>query len=323
MPFSPTLPSARRCDAVLFTTCDLGSGRLDDLQRLLASVRRAVTEDGLSIIHYVLLQRAADGVPPPLLGDDWHAPRFMTAAARLPLSRARNLMLAQALRDKALQHAAWVAFPDDDAWYPPQLLLELSLLFACHPHVDLITCRYGSAPLDLSPLGADPAFRPAESRGEMVRRVSSNTLMLRASAALRTGFFDERLGLGAAINGGEDLDYALRSDGCRPERALISDEILVGHRDRLAWVRSRYYAGSLFALARAARRQPMMAGQAARKLLVGLALLAGRELGWREWRSGLRAGWLGWRLPDPGTAFTLEAEPHLVEGMHHGAADQS
>lgn len=292
------MPAARR-GVVLFTTCDLAGGRSADLLRLLGSVRDAMHARETPVFHYILLQRAA-GEPPAALSEA-AAPgtRMVVIPERVSLSRARNLLLSRARRDGVLATALWVAFPDDDAWYPPGLLGEVTSLFASRPLLGLATCRYGAAPTMLPPGSAGTTFRTMSGYGEVVRIVSSNTLMLRASVVEMVGGFDERLGVGARINGGEDLDYALRAMVCGRGEAVLSQQPLVGHRDRLAWVRSRYFAGSLFALARAARARPRIAAQVLRKLAVGISLLGLRELSPAELARGLRAGLAGWFHPRP------------------------
>lgn len=288
--------ASARHHIVLFTTCDLGGGRQQDLLRLLGSITRAVRQERLAVRHYILLQRAVAGVPPLVQAAAGPQACLLTTDARVPLSRARNLLLARARADGALAAALWVAFPDDDAWYPPGLLREVTMLFANSASLALVTCGYGARPVRL---GAAAAFRPLRGCGELIRTVSSNTLMLRASAVEETGGFDERLGLGARISGGEDLDYALRAALSRGAHAVLSELPLVGHRDRLPWVRSRYFAGSLFALARAARSRPSLAAHVLRKLLVGVALVALRELSPGELHAGIRTGLSGWRMSQP------------------------
>jgi hypothetical protein len=261
-------------------------------------VERAGRQERLPLRHYILLQRAPGGIPAPLLAAAGPNACLLAVGGRVSISRARNILLTQARKDGALATALWAAFPDDDAWYPPQLLGEINAMFARSGSLALVTCAYGERPLSLVPGAAAAVFRPVRGYGELIRTVSSNTLMLRASLVEATGGFDERLGLGARVNGGEDLDYALRACGCRMEHVILSEQTLVGHRPRLPWVRSRYFAGSLFALARGARRRPAMSVQLARKLMVGMALVMLRELSARELHAGIRIGLAGWgRLP--------------------------
>ena len=283
------------CDTVLLTTCDMGGKRSGELERLMRSVSAAVADTGLRIRHFLLLQRCGDNTSVPPLPS--HA-EVLKIPHRVSLSAARNMLLKRAIANGVLNRSRWLAFPDDDAWYPAGLLKSVDTLFELQPELDIFICKYASGPHTLAtlPAGVGAAFVP--STRQFVANVSSNTLMMRTELALSTGYFDERLGIGAPISGGEDLDFALRAytRGCR--KALLFSAELVGHRDRMVWVRSRYYAGSLFALCRCSRNAAV-AKEALRKILVGFYLLLRHELTLGEWVSGSRTGLSGWREQTP------------------------
>lgn len=265
-------------DALLLTTCDMQGGRTDELLRLLHSISQQVQEDGVRVVHYVLLQRADPQAA--ALPTDWvqHDLRFLSLPGRVSLSRARNLMLHQVELDDVLSSARWLAFPDDDAWYPPGFIRRMTTLFLSAPQVGMATCQYASAPTAVAATPNSGAFDVLTSSAEFVRTVSSNTLFLRTDIARSVGFFDERLGVGAPINGGEDLDFALRAFTLNAGKTLISRLPLVGHRDRQIWIRSTYFGGGLFALARAARGDARLWWPFVRKMLVGIFLFAKGEL---------------------------------------------
>lgn len=294
-----TSPGQGRRGVVLFTTCDQGAGRATELLRLISSVHSAANLARMPIRHYILLQRAPGGASATLREAAGPSASLLAIGDRVSLSRARNLMLGRARRDGALAEALWVAFPDDDAWYPPSLLSEVNALFTARASLALVACRYGTQPAELTAGAGLRVFEAAHGYHELIRAISSNTMMIRASVVDDVGGFDERLGLGARINGGEDLDYALRVLARPSGSALFSNDELVGHRDRMPWVRSRYFAGSLFALARAARSRPSLAGHVLRKLLVGISLVGLRELSMRELVTGARTGLSGWFMPAP------------------------
>lgn len=278
-------------DYVLITTCDARGERLLDLMRLLRSVDAEVGSHGLSIRHYILLQNT--GSLPTELATSVRAQRiFIFVTHGLSLSRARNCLLRQALRDGVLPLTKLCAFPDDDAWYPPGSLASILNTHNDHSGIGVLTCDYGSNPVSASEM-AKAAFHEVADRGLFVRRVSSNTLFLKADLVESVGFFDERLGVGGTINGGEDLDFALRAYLKAGHRAMIYQGPLVGHRDRLPWVRSRYFAGSLFAIARGARQDIPLALQLLRKIAVGGLLVFSRELSAGAYVAGLRQGLSG------------------------------
>ncbi|MDV3240826.1 MAG: hypothetical protein LOY00_03435 [Methylocaldum sp.] len=272
-------------DALLFTTNDSAGGRHDELERMVRSVERAIATSGLRVVQYLLLQRHAPGQPLPALPDYI---RVTTIPDRVSLSKARNLLLSSAREDGMFERSLMVAFPDDDAWYPEGTLEAMLALFGGDASLDLAICRYSSTPSTLSALPSElRAARPASARA-FVANASSNTLFMRASRAAQTGYFDESLGVGAPINGGEDLDYALRAYVAAGEKAVWFDASLVGHRDPHRWLIGHYYAGSLYALSRSAASSRAVALQAVRKVLVGIYLLLRRELAWPAFSRALR-----------------------------------
>ena len=284
-------------DYLLLTTCDGRNERLLDLIRLLHSIDAEIQTHGLRIRHYILLQNTRK-LPQQLAANVSEQRILMLESGRLSLSRARNRMLQQAKHDGALATATLCAFPDDDAWYPTNLLTLILDTYKRHPHISILTCDYGSDPVSPS-LTNQVAFQDAMDCGLFVRRVSSNTLFLSASLTAEVGFFDERLGVGGEINGGEDLDYALRAYVRANHQVMICEDKLVGHRDRLPWVRSHYFAGSLFAIARSARNDLQLAAQLLRKIAVGGFLVISRELSIGAYLSGLRSGLSGLTILDP------------------------
>lgn len=259
---------------VLITTTDLQTLRPDELSRLAASVaaQRAERPD-IRIHHLLLVQRSpADGAyrlpftPQP---HDFVLP----TPDRLSLSAARNRLLAEARRQDLLAGAAIVAFPDDDAWYPPRFLSLLHDRFGAMPALDFWFCRYASVPAALG----DAVGRTA-SLGDVLRRASSNTMVLRGSLVAVLPPFDERLGVGAALPGGEDTEYALAA-WSRARETEFLDEPCVGHRDFTPALRAKYFGPALAAiLSHALHPAPGKANairlQAARKLAVGLAYAA-------------------------------------------------
>jgi hypothetical protein len=252
---------------VLLTTCNLSAGRGQELSRLLESLEPAL-QPGVAIRHHLLLQEwdpcgAALALPP------WVS--CTTIPGRLGISAARNVLVRGARAEFA--DADLVAFPDDDAWYPPGLLAGMCALLDRFPRAGLVVSAYSSAPCAIP---ADPPL--SRQLGNFVRSSSANNLFVRGRAAGAAGLFDEQLGLGAPVNGGEDLDYALRVLAASGEAPLAVTLPLVGHRDPAPWARSRYFAGSLTALIRARADVPGARAQYLRKLLVGVAMAMRGEL---------------------------------------------
>lgn len=121
------------------------------------------------------------------------------------LSKARNVALEHVIGD-------YVAFPDDDCWYTPDLIRRVVAFFASKPEWDGLVGRA------IDEAGKPSAGRPDARSGAMSafnlwRRVTSYTIFLRRAVVETVGPFDETLGLGSATpwRSGEDLDYVLRA----------------------------------------------------------------------------------------------------------------
>jgi hypothetical protein len=255
-----------RPSLLLVTTTDFEAGQSDQLKRLLRSVEAyRQSEDAWDVQMLLLLQRTADTEA------DW--PGWISVdfiPSRISLSKARNRLLKNQ-PPGALARFTVVAFPDDDCWYPPGTLAHISREFAQDPVLDFIFCRYGS---NTDAAGASRQVAPPLQT--LIATASSNTIFVRGVVAEATGGFDERLGVGAPHNGGEDTDYALRAR-THARKVLFIDEILVGHRDIDSSFKARYFAGGLIAIAKSANWTDGLVALL-RKLLVGAWLVASRRL---------------------------------------------
>jgi glycosyltransferase involved in cell wall biosynthesis len=216
------------------------------------------------------------------------------------LSRARNAGLAQVLE------GAVVGFPDDDCWYPPELLYEVAELLSAHPGWDGATGR-----------SVDEAGRPSNARwarraGRITRRnvwthAVSYTIFLRGAVVEDVGLFDDTLGPGAGTPwlASEEMDYLLRALAAGHE-LHYEPRLLVRHpltREQLAESDLEAGYGYALAMGRVLRRNRLPGWFAAYH--VGrafggalLSLLRGRPLPARfHWRAGLGRlrGWQGGR----------------------------
>lgn len=123
------------------------------------------------------------------------------------LSRARNLGLSYASGDI-------IGFPDDDCWYPPQLLAQVNAFFEAHPNYQGLTVK----PVDA--LGRK-LVNQASDRSCKIRKQTvfgcgksiSYCIFLRTVVTKEVGSFDETLGVGAGTSwgAGEEADYLLRA----------------------------------------------------------------------------------------------------------------
>lgn len=117
---------------------------------------------------------------------------------RRGLSRSRNAVLGRCRGDV-------IAFPDDDCWYPDDLVASVLARLDAEPGLDLLSICWGE-PDRRHPMFA--ARAQAITAWGVFRCASSITIFVRREAlgGLR---FDERLGAGAALAGGEEMDLLL------------------------------------------------------------------------------------------------------------------
>lgn len=273
-------------DVVLLSTTDMKGGRETVRERMLESLAASARE--LSSAHplalHMLLQNCGSQ---DLAAFEGAAPSFVhpvAIAGRASLSSARNLLLRRLLEQRAIAGDALVAFPDDDCWYPPGLLSALVAQFTRETSLDFWFCRYGSRPDELANAQAS-VVTPRARIAEIVRNASSNTLFLRGAIVTAVGEFDEGLGVGTALGGSEDLDYALRAHRLA-RKTDYHKAALVGHRDKSLEIRARYFTSGLIVLARHAREGVM--GEFLRKIAVGVFLMLRTELTPREFTQALR-----------------------------------
>lgn len=174
-------------------------GRTQELERLLLSLAR----QKMMNFEVLIIDQNQD-----------RRVRYLLDHRRLPfpclwlrsskgLSRARNLGLLHATGEI-------LAFPDDDCWYPDEILDQVSTWFDENEY-DFLLCsardermQPSSArwPKSSGPVGRESILGACISFGLFVRRAEAN----------RIGPFDENLGLGSSghYGSGEDTDYGLR-----------------------------------------------------------------------------------------------------------------
>jgi len=118
-------------------------------------------------------------------------------------SRARNAGLDAA-------RGEIVAFPDDDAWYPPGLLPQIDELFTSHPEFDGFCVR--GTDEDGNDAGIRWLEHPAVINRFNIWRTSIEFSMFFRSAAVSDLRFNEQLGPGATTGWdcGEGTDLMLR-----------------------------------------------------------------------------------------------------------------
>jgi len=270
-------------DAVFITTSNCQGARHNELKRMLDSVAETVDQYGVTIVHYVLLQNYTSEYELVEFPD---FVRILKVDHLLSLSKARNILLKKALQDGTLDSSSILAFPDDDAWYIPEALNAILEQFKIDQLLDIFFCKYGSKPFEINPKELHLKLVKPSTK-EFVQNLSSSTLFSRTKLIKYAGLFDEELGLGAPINGGEDLDYGLRLYTQPKVKVRYLHAALIGHRDRVDDTKIRYFEGSLCALARLSLSHLGIFVQFIRKLLVGFYFLITRKIVLRKYCSAI------------------------------------
>lgn len=174
--------------------------RVPELDRLLSSLEEQSYRD----FEVIVIDQNPDDRLVAVLGD--HAClRIEHLRSERGLSRARNLGLRVARGDI-------LAIPDDDCWYPKDLLASVAEWFESHPAFGLL----GTALRDAEGNSSGPNLPRASCRctkSNVWKCAISPAMFLRQSVSRAVGGFNEHIGVGArsAYQSGEETDYVLRA----------------------------------------------------------------------------------------------------------------
>ena len=193
-------------------------GRTSELERFLASLEAQSYRDFELI---VVDQNLDDRLVPLVRSYEDELAITHIRERRRGASRARNI---------GIEHAGGdiVTFPDDDCWYPPDLLGRVAQIFVHHPELDGLTGRL----IDGHGRGVMGRFDLKPGRIEAFNvwaRGIEATIFLRRSRVegLR---FDESLGVGSGTMWGAgevtDVMLTLLADG---KLLYYYPDILIGH----------------------------------------------------------------------------------------------
>ena len=180
-------------------------GRVEEVKRFLASLDAQTYQD----FDLIIVDQNPDNRLEPLV--EPYLNRLSILHLRTPCnpgaSRARNAGLQHVKGDV-------VSCPDDDCWYPPGLLEQVTRCLQENPDIDGVSGRLASNPEALEQ-NLDPDVGPgALITGPFgVLKVPGMVgLFLRTPVVKKVGSFDETLGPGAGTpwGAGEDTDYHLR-----------------------------------------------------------------------------------------------------------------
>jgi len=174
--------------------------RVAELERLLTSLEGQSCRDFEVII---VDQNPDDRLAPILRKHDRLALHHFRCESGA--SRARNVGLRTAKGDL-------IAFPDDDCWYPEELLATVADWFEAHSGFGVLFTTIRTA--DNKPTGPKwppdgPCLCTKENTWDCGLTLNA---FLRREVTDAIGFFNENIGLGVAsrYQSGEDIDYLLR-----------------------------------------------------------------------------------------------------------------
>jgi len=195
---SPSPADAPPAPAVSLLLCTIG--RTEPLVRMLGSL----TKQNVTDFEVVVVDQNPPGVLEPVLAPFAAALRIVHCHAARGLSRARNVGLAQC-------RGAILAFPDDDCWYPQDLVASIVEMFRASPGIGVHSGRTLDAEGRES-LGVFLANDASITKRNVWFVGNSNSLFVSADAARKIGGFDESLGVGAPtkFKSGEETDFILR-----------------------------------------------------------------------------------------------------------------
>ena len=277
--------NAANSTAVMLTTCHVEYDGIDDLFRLIGSLEAALLAgevQGLRLL--VLLQGCDQGRGAKLAAE---LPRWVeidSYPGRLSSSDARNQLLSWLDLGAHRNAPTFVAFPDDDAWYPPGSLGCIATQFARHPSAYLMLARYGfDASGDVCGQAHRASLHQALSHGACA------CLFVRPSALASVGGFSPLLGLGSLLRGGEDTEFVHRAFHHVDGRVMLLPGVLVGHAVADPVKKAGYYEGALAAMLAHRRASPAAYLAFLRKLAVGVYLVTRGRLRPGAFLSAIRA----------------------------------
>jgi GT2 family glycosyltransferase len=175
--------------------------RTEELSRFLGSL----AAQSFRNFRLILVDQNDDSRLDPILARRCDAIPLIRATSTRGLSRSRNAGLR-------LVECDVVSFPDDDCWYPPNLLERVAETLDRHPEWDGVTGRTVDK-------RARSSFVLWQRQAGLVTRENvwktavAVTMFLRRSVVARVGRFDESLGAGSGTvwGSGEETDYVLRA----------------------------------------------------------------------------------------------------------------
>ena len=176
------------------------AGRVDELQKLLASIARQTRTD----FELIIVDQNTDDRIEQLLKRLQLPFTCVHASSALGASKARNVGIKQA-------QGNILGFPDDDCWYPLTMLAQVKEWFDRNSHYDFLCCSAQDE--NHNEVAARWPSRSVDiDRATVLRACNCSSLFIRRTAAVQTGGFDESMGPGpeTTVKATEENDFALR-----------------------------------------------------------------------------------------------------------------
>jgi len=276
--------------------------RPDALERLLDSLAPQLAGAAGEPSREILL--AENGTPAPSALSPSTPPLKHLHDARPGKCRIQNIAIGQAVGDI-------IVCLDDDLVAAPGYLDEVEKFFSKHPEFAAMKGRILPAEDPAAKVGAEAAVwldLPIADHGDRVievRGVLGANMAFRATALVRVGLFDERLGPGAAGHEEEtEMSARLARAGFRigyAPRALVYHDVDPARADRARFLRIARERGRCRMLHESHRTLSVLADNAVAALRVWIARILGagpRRLAREERRLAVAQGMLdGLRPP--------------------------
>lgn len=215
--------------------------RVNELDRLLCSLDRQTDRD----FEVIVIDQNPDDRLVPITTKYPHL-TIKHLRSQKGLSKARNVGLRRATGDL-------VAIPDDDCWYPEQLLAQVNDWFRANKSYGVLsTCVRSEDGLAVGPNWPSKACDC--NRSNIFRSAVSCSIFFRREVVSAVGDFDERIGVGAdsQLQSGEETDFVLRAlklgFRARFEPALVVHHPRFQFLPRLRRVTFSYALGSGYLL---------------------------------------------------------------------------
>lgn len=174
--------------------------RVHELDCLLASLARQSWKQ----FEIIFVDQNKDGKIDSIV-DKWRSQlKCVHLHSDIGASRARNVGISQA-------RGSIIGFPDDDCWYPADLLSSVSNWFDTHIEFDFFCCSIQDE--NYRDIASRWPSRSGEiTRNSVLRACACSSLFIRRNAVIDAKGFDEGMGPGpkTIVKSAEEIDLVIR-----------------------------------------------------------------------------------------------------------------